>query len=144
MEEVEVRVVDRDLAANGHHESGPDDRQVEGLAVVRRARAKRFDLAFELFDEFSLRTEVKKHVLPQDQLLVSEVSDANEKDVRAGPAREPSCFSVKEQHVLPSVRRRALEPEVRDEKRVARSPPDDLESEFVEYDPPLAHFETRT
>ena len=32
---------------------------------------------------------------------------------------------------------------MRHEKRVARSPPDDLESELVECDPPLNNFEAR-
>src|SRR5207244_565230 len=90
----------------------------------------------ELFDELALRAEIQKHVLTEQKLIPSEVRDANEKDVRARAAREASCFRIKEQNVLPSVRRYALEPEVRHEKRVARSPPDDLESELVECDPP--------
>src|SRR5439155_10117677 len=88
VQEVEVRVVHGDLAAYGHDEARADDREVERLAVVGRARAERLDLLFELFDEFSLRTEIEKHVLPQDQLPAGEVSDADQEDVRARPARE--------------------------------------------------------
>src|SRR5205085_9247221 len=104
MQQVEVRVIDREIAAYGHDETGADDREIEGLAVVRRARPKRLDLFLEALDELALRPEIQKHVLPQDQFLFGEVSDADQKDVRARSARKPRRLNIEEQHVLPSAR----------------------------------------
>src|SRR5206468_6570849 len=115
VEEIEVGVVHRELAAYRHDEPRADDREVERLAVVRRAGAEGLDLFFETLDELAFRTEVEEHVLPEDQFLLVEVSDANEKDVRARPARETRRLCIEEQHVLPAVRGSALEPEVRGE-----------------------------
>ena len=52
MEQIEMRFVDRDLAPQRHDEARAKYRQVERLAVVRRARAKWFDLLFQRGDEF--------------------------------------------------------------------------------------------
>src|SRR5439155_17030307 len=84
MQEIEVRVVDGELAADRHHETRADDRNVERLAVVRGARAKRLDLFLQALNEFAFRTEIQKHVLPQDQFLLGEVGDADQEDVRPG------------------------------------------------------------
>src|SRR5437762_12717898 len=75
MQKVEVRVVHGDLAAYRHDETRSDDRKIEGLAVVGRARAKRLDLCFEALYELSFRPEVEKHVLPKDELLIGERSE---------------------------------------------------------------------
>ena len=64
VKQVEVRVVHRELTPNGHHKPRSDDREIERLAVVRGARAKRFDLGLEALDELCLRPEVQQHVLP--------------------------------------------------------------------------------
>src|SRR2546423_15414733 len=62
MQKVEVRVVHGDLAAYRHDETRSDDRKIEGLAVVRGARAKRLDLCFEALYELPFRAWIQKHV----------------------------------------------------------------------------------
>src|SRR2546428_13539669 len=104
-----MRVVDRELAAYGHHEPSPDDREVERLSVVRGARAKRLDLGLQRGDEGALRSEIEQEMLAQHQLPIGEVSDSNEKDVRSRATREPRRLRVEEEHVLPSAGGSALE-----------------------------------
>src|SRR2546427_4301228 len=106
-------VVDGELAAYGHHEPSPDDREIERFPVVRGAGPERLDLFLESGDECPLRTEIEEQVLPEDQLLPGEMSDADEEDVRSRAAREPRRLRIEEQHVLPSVRWSALQSEVR-------------------------------
>src|SRR5438876_1472252 len=108
MQEIKVRVVDGELAVYRHHETRADDRNVERLAVVRGTRAKRLDLFLQALNEVALRPEIQKHVLPQHKLFFGEMSDANQKDVRARPARESRRLNIEEQHVQPVARRIAL------------------------------------
>src|SRR2546423_4854695 len=103
VQEVEMRIIHGELAAYRHDETRADDREVERLSVVRRARPERLDLGLQALDKFPFRPEVPKHGLPQDQFLTGEVSDANEKDVRARPARETRRLHIPEQDVLPVV-----------------------------------------
>src|SRR6266850_5416517 len=81
MQEIEVRLVDGDLAAQRHDPARAQQRQVEALAVVRRASAKRFDLGLDRLDERALVPDVVKQVLPQDELALSEKGDAKQEDV---------------------------------------------------------------
>src|SRR2546423_13818284 len=61
MQEVEMRIIQGELAADRHYEARADDREVERLAVVRRARAKRLDLGLHALDELPLGPAVQKH-----------------------------------------------------------------------------------
>src|SRR2546422_11767909 len=81
-------------------------------------------------------------VLAQDELTLRESSEADEEHVGAGPAGEPGGLGVQENHVLPAVRRRAAKTEMRGEERIDGSPSDDLETELVDVDTPLADFES--
>src|SRR5437870_13797337 len=64
----------------------------------------------------------------------------DEEHVRSGAAREPGRLRIQEKDVLPSGRRFATKPEVRDEQRIDGSPSDDLEPEIADVDPPLENF----
>src|SRR2546423_4114153 len=103
VQEVEMRIIHGELAAYRHDETRADDREVERLSVVRRARPERLDLGLEALDELAFRPEVQKHVLPQHQLFLREVSDADKEDVRARSARETGRLNIQEQDVLPVV-----------------------------------------
>ena len=98
-------------------------------------------LLFQHGDERALGPEVAEEVLPQHELAVLEVCEPDEEHVRPGPSREPRRLRIQEKDVLPPVRRIAPQPEVRDEHWIDGSPPDDLEPEIVDVDPPLAHLE---
>src|SRR5436190_16371906 len=141
MQKIEVRFVHRDLAAQRHHPARSQQRQVEALAVVRRAGAERLQFDLQRFDERALVTDVVQQVLSQDELSVAEVRDAEQKNIRARAASETRRLGVQPKDVLPAGRRITLEAEVRDQTRIARSPADDLESKIVECDALLEHFE---
>src|SRR5438270_5898842 len=80
-------------------------------------------------------------MLAEHEVGTGDVRESDEEHIGAGSTREPGRLGVKEEHVLPLARRVALEAEVRDQERIARSPADDLEAEIVECDAPLAHLE---
>src|SRR5258705_8876768 len=94
MQQVEVRLVDGDLAAQRHDPARPQERQVKCLAVVRSARAEMLDLGLDRFDEWALVSDVVKQVLTEDELAVAEVRDAEQEDVRTRAAREPGRLRV--------------------------------------------------
>jgi hypothetical protein len=64
MQEIEVRLVDRDLASQRHDPARAQQREVEGLAVVRGAGAEPLDLVLDRLDERVLVADVVKQVLP--------------------------------------------------------------------------------
>src|SRR2546428_6079895 len=80
-------------------------------------------------------------MLGEDEPPLRESSEADEEHVRAGPAGEPGGLGVQENDVLPAGRRRAAQTEMRGEERIDGSPSDDLETELVDVDTPLADFE---
>ena len=136
-----MRVVDGDLRAEGHDKSRPEDRQVERFPVVGGACAKGQDLLAQGGDERRLGADVVQEVLPEDELPGGEVGDADQEDVRPGAAREARGLGVEEEDVLPPIRRRTAKPEVGDEQRIDGSPPDDLDLEIVDIDPPFVDRE---
>src|SRR5207248_3105722 len=125
VEQIEMRFVDGELAADRHDEARSQQRQIERLAVVRAARAERLELALQMLDECRLGTEVAQHVLPKDELAIAQVHEADEKDVRARATGKTGGLRVEEQDVAPRAGRLALQTEVRQEERIARSPSDD-------------------
>ena len=58
--------------------------------------------------------EIEKHVLPEHQFLLDEVSDSDQKDVRPRPAREARRLRIEEKDVRPDAGSLAFEPEVRE------------------------------
>ena len=76
MQKIEVRFVHRDLAAQRHHPTRSQQRQVEALAVVGRARAERLQFDLQRFDERSLESDVVKQMLSQYELALGEIGDA--------------------------------------------------------------------
>src|SRR5258705_9675426 len=126
MQQVEVRLVDGDLAAQRHDPARAQERQVECLPVVRGARTKVFDLRLDRLDEWALVSDVMKQVLTEDELAVAEVRDAKQEHICAGAAREPGRLRVQPENVLPALRRRTFEAEMRDQQRIGSSPSDDL------------------
>ncbi len=141
VEQIEVRLVDRELAADGHDEARAQQRDVERLAVVRRARPKRLELLPQMLDERRLRTEIAQQVLPEHELALFKMRQPDQEHVRARATRKPGGLGIEKKHVLPSGRRLALEAEMGEEQRVARSPSDDLQPKIVDCDPLLTHLE---
>ena len=94
-----------------------------------------------MLDEGGLGAKVAQQMLAEDQLVPRDVRETDEEDIGTRAARETRRLGVEEENILPRARRVALEPEVRDEERIARSPSDDLETEVVECDAPLTYLE---
>src|SRR4051812_49077235 len=101
MKQIEMRLVDRELAPAGHHESRSQERQVERLAVVRRAGAERLEIPFQVLDELAFRSDVAQEMLSQDELAITQVREPDEEHVRARASRKAGRLRVEEQHVLP-------------------------------------------
>ena len=132
-----MRLVDAEVGPQGHHEAGPEERQVEALPVVRPARSERGELVAERADELALAREVAQQVLTQDELAVGEVARPEEEDVRAGPAHQAGGLGVEEDDVLPPRRRLALQSEVDDDLRIGVALPDHAQPQLRELDPAL-------
>ena len=104
MQEIEVGVVDAEVRAQGHDEARPEQRQVEALPVVRRARAEGAELVAERAHERRLGTDLAEEVLPENELAVPNVRRAEQEDVRAGAPHEARGLGVEEHDVLPARR----------------------------------------
>src|SRR2546428_2207964 len=93
-----------------------------------------------MLDELALSAEIAQEVLPEHELAVFKMREPDQEHVRARPTSEPGGLRIQEKDVLPSGRRFALEAQVSEEQRVARSPSDDLQPEVVDREPLLEYF----
>src|SRR5205814_2984352 len=94
MQEIEVGIVDAEVRAERHDEARPEQRQVEALSVVRRARAEGGELLAERTHERRLGANLAEEVLPEDELAIPNVRGAEKEDVRAGATHEAGGLGV--------------------------------------------------
>ena len=128
VQQIEMRRVDRDLRAQGHHEAGAEQRKVEALAVVRGARAEPTQLPLQHPDERPLGTQVVQEMLPEDELAILDVRGPEQEHICAGAARQAGGLGVQEEDVLPAARGVAAKAEVHEDAWIGRAVTDDLET----------------